>query len=118
MSLPAKNLVYQPAPCCRWNIIFNISRVSLREFRPLINFEPLCIPVLNANCQASAIAREKLSRIVAMSISAKTNRNPAIYPSMRRLFSEIAHRDELFETNSVTPLREIVNIFYGPTNWS
>lgn len=79
MSLPAKNLVYQPAPCCRWNIIFNISRVSLREFRPLINFEPLCT-VLNGNCQTSAIAREKLSRTVAMSISAKTNRNPAIYP--------------------------------------
>jgi len=66
---------------CRWNIIFNISRVSLREFGPLINFEPLCT-VLNGNCQASAIAREKLSCVVATSISAraKTNRNPAIYP--------------------------------------
>lgn len=72
--------MYQPASC-QWNIIFNISRVSLREFGPLINFEPLCT-VLNGNCQASAIAREKLPRVVATSISAraKTNRNPAIYP--------------------------------------
>lgn len=75
--------------------------VSLREFGPLINFEPLRA-VLNGNCQASAIAREKLPRVVATSISAraKTNRNPAIYPDATLIWRNCHRRVELFAANS------------------
>lgn len=47
-------------PLYRWNIIFNISRVSLREFEPLINFVPPST-VLNGNCQTSASNPRKIT---------------------------------------------------------